>query len=105
MSGSRILDELGNRLAELAAQNPARDIEKNARALFTSAFNRLELVTREEFDLQSEMLAHARERIDALEARVAQLEAGMAGASAGAGSRDPKSAGDASPENDPLSPG
>lgn len=78
MNGSRILDELGARLSELAAQSPARDIEKNARALLGSAFNRLDLVTREEFEVQGEMLAHARAQLDALEARVSQLEAELA---------------------------
>lgn len=78
MNGSRILDELGARLSELAAQSPARDIEKNARALLGSAFNRLDLVTREEFEVQGEMLAHARAQLDALEARVTQLESELA---------------------------
>jgi ubiquinone biosynthesis accessory factor UbiK len=69
-----LLDELAARLAEMAASNPAKDLEKNARALLAGAFARLDLVTREEFDVQSEVLRRARARVAELEGRVAQLE-------------------------------
>lgn len=75
MTTPRILDEIGAKLSELAAASPARDIEKNVRAVLGSAFSRLDLVTREEFDVQREILAHARQRVTELEARVAALEA------------------------------
>jgi BMFP domain-containing protein YqiC len=75
MAGPRILDELGAKLSELAASNPARDFEKNAKALLGTAFGKLDLVTREEFDVQREVLAHARQKLVELEARVATLEA------------------------------
>jgi hypothetical protein len=74
MTGPRILDELGAKLSELAASSPARDIEKNMKALLGSAFGKLDLVTREEFDVQREVLAHARQRLAELEDRVAALE-------------------------------
>lgn len=69
------LSELSARLAELAAANPAKDLEKNFRGLLASAFTRLELVSREEYDVQVQVLARAREKLAALEARVAELEA------------------------------
>jgi BMFP domain-containing protein YqiC len=69
------LSELSARLAEFAATNPAKDLEKNFRGLLASAFTRLELVSREEYDVQVQVLARAREKLAALEARVAQLEA------------------------------
>ena len=71
----RILSELSARLAEMAAANPARDLERNFRGLLSSAFTRLELVSREEYDIQAQVLAKAREKLAALEARVATLEA------------------------------
>ncbi|MDT3672537.1 MAG: accessory factor UbiK family protein [Aromatoleum sp.] len=74
MAGPRILDELGAKLSELAASNPARDFEKNAKALLGSAFGKLDLVTREEFDIQREVLANARQKLLELEERVAALE-------------------------------
>jgi BMFP domain-containing protein YqiC len=83
MSDPRLLDDLAARLSALLAASPARDVEKNARALLGGAFARLDLVTRDEFDIQRELLARARERLAQLEARVAELEA-QAGAKPGA---------------------
>lgn len=74
MAGPRFLDELGAKLSELAASNPARDFEKNAKALLGSAFGKLDLVTREEFDVQRDVLVHARQKLVELEERVAELE-------------------------------
>ena len=71
----KLLSELSARLAALAASNPAKDLEKNFRGLLSGAFSRLDLVSREEYEVQSEVLARARERLAALEARVAELEA------------------------------
>lgn len=71
----KLLAEIAARLAEAAAANPARDLEKNARAILATAFARLDLVTREEFDVQSEVLARARQRVAELEAKVGALEA------------------------------
>jgi BMFP domain-containing protein YqiC len=80
--GSRIemnenlLTELAARLAAIAAANPARDLEKNFRGMLASAFARMDLVTREEYDVQVQVLARAREKLASLEARLAELEAG-----------------------------
>ena len=68
------LSELSARLAAFAAANPAKDLEKNFRALLSSAFTRMELVSREEYDVQVLVLARAREKLTALESRVAELE-------------------------------
>jgi BMFP domain-containing protein YqiC len=70
----KLFDELSAKLSELAAASPAKDVEKNVRALLSSVFTRLDLVTREEFDVQADLLAKARERLTALEARIAELE-------------------------------
>ncbi|MCW5593959.1 MAG: accessory factor UbiK family protein, partial [Burkholderiales bacterium] len=53
----KLLGEIAARLAEAAADNPAREFEKNATAVLAAAFAKLDLVTREEFDVQSEVLA------------------------------------------------
>ena len=71
----KLLGDLAARLAELAAQNPARDFERNTRALLAAAFAKLDLVPREEYDVQVQVLARLREKLAALEARVAELEA------------------------------
>jgi BMFP domain-containing protein YqiC len=75
---TKFLDELNKRIGELIAASPARDVEKNMRALLSSAFTRLDLVTREEFDVQQEVLRRTREKLQDLEVRVAALEAVLA---------------------------
>ncbi|MEO8410930.1 MAG: accessory factor UbiK family protein [Propionivibrio sp.] len=66
--------ELSDRLSALIAASPAADIEKNARALLSSFFAKLDLVSREEFDVQTQVLARTREKLKALEERIARLE-------------------------------
>lgn len=85
MATPRLLDEIGSRLAELAANSPAKDIEKNVKALLASGFSRLDLVTREEFEVQGALLARAQEQLAALEKRVAELEAAAGRAAPPAG--------------------
>jgi BMFP domain-containing protein YqiC len=77
MLNNKFLDEISSRISQLAAGlpgAPAAEFEKNAKALLSSAFARLDLVTREEFDLQRDLLAKAREKLEALETKLAQLE-------------------------------
>lgn len=71
----KFLSELSARLAELAASNPAKDLERNVRGLLSSAFARMDLVSREEYDAQAQVLARTREKLAALEARIGELEA------------------------------
>ncbi|TAN81990.1 MAG: accessory factor UbiK family protein [Gallionella sp.] len=75
MLNAKIFDDLSAKLSEVANSGPAKDIEKNARALLMQGFAKLDLVTREEFDVQAQVLSRAREQLTALEARVAKLEA------------------------------
>lgn len=75
MQTKDLLDQLNRRLSEIFAQSPAKDIERNVRAMMSATFARLDLVTREEFDVQAELLARTQEKLAQLEARVAALEA------------------------------
>lgn len=75
MPDTKIFDDLSAKISELVKNSPARDIEKNARAMLMQGFAKLDLVTREEFDVQAQVLARARQQLTALEARVAELEA------------------------------
>lgn len=75
MANPKILDEIGSKVSELLANSPAKDLEKNARALLASGFSKLDLVTREEFEVQREILGRTREKLAELEHRVAHLEA------------------------------
>lgn len=75
MLNSKTLDELAARIGKALEASPAKDIEKNVKALLQSALSRLDFVTREEFDVQVEVLRKTREKVERLEARVAELEA------------------------------
>jgi BMFP domain-containing protein YqiC len=68
------IDEFSAKVRELLAKTPARDFETNMRAMMASMFARLDLVTRHEFDIQTEILARTREKLAALEAKLAALE-------------------------------
>ena len=70
-----MFEDMAGKLNDAVASSPAKDFEKNARALLAQGFSKLDLVTREEFDVQSQVLARAREQLSALEARIAELEA------------------------------
>jgi ubiquinone biosynthesis accessory factor UbiK len=69
------LDDIANKLGEVFRQSPARDLEQNIKAGLTSWLSKLDLVTREEFDVQTEVLARTREKLVQLEARLKELEA------------------------------
>lgn len=75
MSQPNLLDEVGAKMREILAAGPAKDVETNLRALLASVFERLDLATREQLDVQERVLARTREKLSALEARVADLEA------------------------------
>lgn len=75
MPQARILEDLSARISEFLAASPAKDLEKNLRALLGAAFARLDLATREELEAQTRVLARSREKLSQLEARVAELEA------------------------------
>ena len=70
----KFLEEINARLAEVLANSPAKDVEKNLRGSMSAFFTRLDLVTREEFDIQAKVLERTRERLHTLEARLAELE-------------------------------
>jgi len=74
MVQAKFIEEVTAKLSELLAQSPVKDFEKNARAMLGSMFARLDLVTREEFDVQSQVLLRTREKLDELEKRVTELE-------------------------------
>ncbi len=74
MLDPKMFEEISTRLGAIVAASPVADIEKNARALLTGFFEKLDLVSREEFDIQSQVLRRTREKLKVLEERVAKLE-------------------------------
>lgn len=74
MLDPKLFEELSARLSAIIAASPAADIEKNARTLLASFFAKLDLVSREEFDVQTQVLLRTREKLKAMEARLDELE-------------------------------
>lgn len=74
MDNQKLVDEINERMKAVFAQSPAADLEKNVRAMLTALFSRLDLVTREEFDVQRQVLMRTREKLAQLEAKLAELE-------------------------------
>ena len=74
MFDPKFFEEINAKIAEIIAASPAKDIEKNMKAMMMAMFTRLDLVTREEFDVQRQVLQRTREKLDALEARMAQMD-------------------------------
>ncbi|HSI22347.1 MAG TPA: accessory factor UbiK family protein [Methylophilaceae bacterium] len=75
MLNAKIFDEIASKISQMLASTPAADLEKNLNALLRGVFTKLELVTREEFDIQTQVLQRTREQLDALEKRLAEIEA------------------------------
>lgn len=74
MFDPKVFEDISSKISAMIAASPAKDVEKNVRALMSGFFSRMDLVTREEFDVQAQVLARTREKLQALEARVDALE-------------------------------
>jgi len=74
MLNSQVLNDLSNKIKEIVKKSPFEDVDKNIHALIQGAFTKMELVSREEFDVQAEVLRNTREQLIACEERLAELE-------------------------------
>ena len=75
MDKTNFFTDLQEKINQALENSPAKDIEKNVKAMLSQGFSKLDLVTREEFDVQMHVLANTRAKLEALESRVAELEA------------------------------
>jgi BMFP domain-containing protein YqiC len=75
MLNTKIIEEISSKISGMMASTPAADLEKNINALLRGIFTKLELVTREEFDVQAQVLQRTRMQLEALEKRLAEIEA------------------------------
>ncbi|MEJ7805531.1 MAG: accessory factor UbiK family protein [Telluria sp.] len=78
MDMNSFFNDLQGKINQTIESSPAKDIEKNVKAMMTQGFSKLDLVTREEFDIQNQVLAKTRAKLEALERRVQQLEETLA---------------------------
>jgi len=74
MLNSKAFDDLAARIGQAIEKSPAKDIEQNVRAMLASGLARLDVVPRAEFDVQAQVLLKTREKLEALEARLAEIE-------------------------------
>lgn len=74
MFNSSKIEEISNKIKEMTSSSPLADMDKNIHALIKGVLTKMELVTREEFDVQAEVLRNAREQLAALEAKLELLE-------------------------------
>lgn len=85
MRDPKLLEDIARRLSDAVpagVKSLQEDLDKNLRGALASALERLDLVTREEFEVQAAVLARTREKLDAMSARVAELERRVLGKSA-----------------------
>ncbi|RQP36566.1 accessory factor UbiK family protein [Burkholderia ubonensis] len=79
---SDVFHDLQSRVSDLLKNSPAKDVERNVKAMLSQGFSKLDLVTREEFDTQAQVLTRTRVRLEELEKRVAELEQKLAASQA-----------------------
>lgn len=75
MDKSNFFTDMQNKISQAIENSPAKDIEKNVKAMMAQGFSKLDLVTRDEFEIQAQVLAKTRTKLEALEVQVAALEA------------------------------
>jgi ubiquinone biosynthesis accessory factor UbiK len=74
MFNTELVNEISNKINEMLKSSPLVDMEKNINALIQGAFTKMELVSREEFDVQAGVLRNTREKLTKLEAKLTELE-------------------------------
>lgn len=78
MINAKLIDEISNKINKIISSTPASEVEKAMRALLQGTFEKLELVSREEFDVQAQILLQTRNKLSDLEQKLAELEARLA---------------------------
>lgn len=71
---ARLIDDINEKLSALLRASPAADVQKNLKAALSQALGKMDLVTREEFDVQAQVLARTREKLTVLETRLNEIE-------------------------------
>ncbi|NOU41208.1 MAG: accessory factor UbiK family protein [Methylotenera sp.] len=74
MLDSHKINEISNKIKEIVGTSPLADVDKNINALLKGMFTKMELVSREEFDVQAEVLRNTRQKLELLEAKLAEIE-------------------------------
>ena len=73
MLNKKLFDDISSKISDTIANSPIKDVEQNIKAILTSTLSRLNLVTREEYEIQQQVLLKTREKLAELEAQVTAL--------------------------------
>ena len=68
------IQEISDKIRQVVENSPISDINDNINALLQGMFAKLDLISREEFDVQTQVLKRTREKLEALEAKIESLE-------------------------------
>ena len=68
------IQNLSNKIKHIIKDSPVSDMEDNINALLKSTFTKMDLIHREEFDVQTEVLKRTRAKLETLEAKIIDLE-------------------------------
>ena len=74
MLNNKTLQNLSNKIRDIIKDSPISDVEDNINALLKSTFTKMDLINREEFDVQTEVLKKTRAKLEALEIKITDLE-------------------------------
>lgn len=74
MLKSNILDQVNEQVSKALSNSPFTDVEKNLKSIVVAVLNKLDIVTREEFDIQQKVLAATREKLEKLEQQLNKLK-------------------------------
>ena len=74
MQNKQFFEDLSNKIRDLAQNSPLADLDKNFHALLQGALTKMDLVTKEEFDVQADVLRLTRQKLELLETKIAELE-------------------------------
>lgn len=99
---NNFFNDIQGKINQALESTPAKDIERNVKAMMTQGFSKLDLVTREEFDIQAQVLAKTRAKLEALELRVVELESRLAAQGTSSPSAASGLASAAAASNEPL---
>jgi BMFP domain-containing protein YqiC len=107
---NNFFNDIQGKINQALESTPAKDIERNVKSMMTQGFSKLDLVTREEFDIQASVLAKTRAKLEALELRMVELEARLVAQASPAASASHAQPGGPSPDSplagatDPAAP-
>ena len=77
MVDKKTIQEISKKIKNIVSDSPISDIEENINALLKGMFTKMDLITREEFDVQTGVLKKTREKLESIEKKLSEIEKGI----------------------------